>query len=81
MRFFIGCTGSGRVIPLDQPAFDSLTKWAGRLVESRAEDYVFPACEAAGIEREHPDLERIDPSSLHYSQKVNAEEFVRDSEM
>lgn len=54
--------GSGRVIPLNQPAFDSLTKWAGRLVESNSEDYVFPACEAAGIEREHPDLNRIDPS-------------------
>jgi integrase len=54
--------GSGRVIPLNQPAFDSLTKWAGRLVESNAEDYVFPGCEAAGIERKHPDLERIDPS-------------------
>jgi integrase len=33
-----------------------------RLVESNADDYVFPACEAAGIEREHPDRERIDPS-------------------
>ncbi len=54
--------GSGRVIPLNQPAFDALVKWAGRLVESKAEDYVFPACEAAGIEREHPDRERIDPS-------------------
>jgi integrase len=54
--------GSGRVIPLNQPAFDSLAKWAGRLVESNADDYVFPACEAAGIEREHPDRERIDPS-------------------
>jgi integrase len=54
--------GSGRVIPLNQPAFDSLVKWAGSLVESRAEDYVFPSCEAAGIERKHPDRERIDPS-------------------
>ena len=54
--------GTGRVIPLNQPAFDPLVKWAGRLVESNAEDYVFPACEAAGIEREHPDRERIDPS-------------------
>jgi integrase len=54
--------GSGRVIPLNQPAFDALVKWAGRLVESHSEDYVFPACEAAGIEREHPDKERIDPS-------------------
>jgi integrase len=54
--------GSGRVIPLNQPAFDALVKWAGRLVESKTEDYVFPACEAAGIERKHPDRERIDPS-------------------
>lgn len=54
--------GSGRVIPLNQPAFEALAKWAGRLVESRGEDYVFPACEAAGIERKHPDRERIDPS-------------------
>ena len=30
--------GSGRVIPLNQPAFDGLVKWAGRLVESKAED-------------------------------------------
>jgi integrase len=54
--------GTGRVIPLNQPAFDALAKWAGRLVESSADDYAFPACEAAGIEREHPDRERIDPS-------------------
>jgi integrase len=55
-------SGSGRVIPLNQPAFESLVKWACRLVESNADDCVFPACEAAGIEREHPDRERIDPS-------------------
>ena len=52
--------GSGRVIPLNKPAFDALVKWAGYLVESNAEDYLFPACEAAGIERKHPDRERID---------------------
>ena len=40
----------------------SRIKWAGRLVESNADDYVFPTREAAGIEREHPDRERIDPS-------------------
>ena len=45
---------------LVSPAFEDLAKWAGRLVESHAEDYVFPAREAAGIEREHPDKERID---------------------
>jgi integrase len=54
--------GTGRLIPLNQPAFDALAKWAGRLVESQAQDYVFPACEAAGIEREHPDKDRINPS-------------------
>jgi integrase len=54
--------GTGRVIPLNQPAFDALVKWAGRLIESSAGDYVFPACEAAGIERKHPDRERIDPT-------------------
>ena len=54
--------GSGRVILLNQPAFDALAKWAGRLVEANADDYAFPACEAAGIEREHPGRERIDPS-------------------
>jgi integrase len=54
--------GTGRLIPLNQPAFDALAKWAGRLVEAKPDDYVFPACEAAGIEREHPDKERIDPS-------------------
>jgi len=53
---------SGRVIPLNQPAFDALIKWAGRLVESDAEDYVFPACENACIEREHPYKVKIDAS-------------------
>jgi hypothetical protein len=54
--------GSERLIALNQPAFDALVKWAGRLVESNAADDVFPACEGAGIERKHPDRERIDPS-------------------
>jgi integrase len=54
--------GSGRLIPLNPPTFTALVKWAGRFPESKAGDYVFPACEAAGIERERPDAERIDPS-------------------
>ena len=54
--------GTGRLIPLNQPAFEALALWAGRLVESKPEDYVFPSCEAAGIEREHPDKDRVDPS-------------------
>ena len=53
---------SGRLIPLNPPAFDALVRWAGRLVESDSTDYVFPACEAAGIERKHLDKKRIDAS-------------------
>lgn len=54
--------GTGRLIPLNHSAFEALAKWAGRLIESKAEDYVFPAREAAGIERAHPDKDRIDSS-------------------
>jgi hypothetical protein len=50
--------GSGRVIPLNSIAYAA----ASRFPEAKSDDYVFPSCEAAGIEREHPDRERIDPS-------------------
>jgi integrase len=53
---------SGRLVPLNPLAFASLLKWAGRFPESKPEHYVFPSCEAAGIERENPDMERVDPS-------------------
>jgi integrase len=53
---------SGRGVPLNQPAFAALLRWAGRFPKSEPGHYVFPACEAAGIEREHPDKDRIDPS-------------------
>jgi len=53
---------SGRAVPLNQPAFTALLKWASRFPKSEPGHYLFPACEAAGIEREHPDTERIDPS-------------------
>jgi hypothetical protein len=49
----------GRVIPLNFVAYPAMVRWASRFLEAKSEDYVFPACEAAGIEREHPDLERI----------------------
>jgi integrase len=52
--------GTGREIPLNPPAYAALIKWAGRFPESKRESYVFPACEAAGIERAHPTSERID---------------------
>ncbi len=54
--------GTGREIPLNPPAYAALIKWAGRFPESKAEDYLFPACEAAGIERARPTSERIDAS-------------------
>jgi integrase len=54
--------GSGRLIPLNSVAYAALVRWASRFPKAKPEDYIFPACEAAGIEREHPDVERIDPS-------------------
>jgi integrase len=54
--------GGGRVIPLNSPVFEALVRWAGHLVESKADDYIFPACEVAGIERKNPNTDRIDPS-------------------
>jgi len=54
--------GSGRTIPLNSVAYTALVRWASRFPEAKPEDYVFPSCEAAGIEREHPDAKRIDPN-------------------
>lgn len=54
--------GSGRVIPLNSLAYGALVRWAGRFASAKPQDYIFPACEAAGIEREHPDMARIDTS-------------------
>jgi len=54
--------GSGRTIPLNSVAYGALVCWASRFPEAKPENFVFPSCEAAGIEREHPDTERIDPS-------------------
>jgi len=54
--------GSGRVIPLNSIAYAALVRWASRFPQGKPEDYVFPSCEAAGIEREHPGPERIDPT-------------------
>jgi len=54
--------GTGREIPLNAPAYAVLIRWAGRFRTSKPEDYLFPACEAAGIERKRPDSDRIDTS-------------------
>ncbi|HEX5413548.1 MAG TPA: site-specific integrase, partial [Terriglobia bacterium] len=54
--------GTGRVIPLNPPALAAIVKWAGRFPESKAEDYVFPACENARIDTGKPDVSKIDSS-------------------
>jgi integrase len=54
--------GSNRLIPLNSLAYASLVRWSSRFAAAKPEDYIFPACEAAGIEREHPDMRRIDRS-------------------
>jgi hypothetical protein len=54
--------GSGRTIPLNSVAYAAVVRWASRIPKAKPDYFVFPSCEAAGIEREHPDTERIDPS-------------------
>jgi integrase len=54
--------GSGRPIPLNALAYAALVKWAGRFPESKPEHYVFPACEDARIDTQHPGQSKIDPS-------------------
>jgi integrase len=54
--------GSGRLIPLNALAYAALVKWAGRFPKSKPEDYVFPACEDARIDTQHPGQSNIDPS-------------------
>ncbi len=53
--------GSGRPIPLNALAYAALVKWAGRFPESKPEHYVFPACEDARIDTQHPGQSKIDP--------------------
>ena len=54
--------GSGRPIPLNVLAYAALVKWAGRFPESTPEHYVFPACENARIDAQHPGQSKIDAS-------------------
>lgn len=42
--------GTGRLIPLNTPAFDALVKWAGRSPQTVADHYVFPWCENRQID-------------------------------
>jgi integrase len=51
---------SGRVVPLNQPAYSALVEWMRRFPEGKPEDYIFPACESACVERGHPATGRID---------------------
>jgi integrase len=55
-------SGSGRLIPLNAPAYAALVKWVGRFADSQPEHYVFPACENVRFEARHPDLAKIDPT-------------------
>jgi len=54
--------GSGRLIPLNAPAYTALVKWTGRFPKAKGEDYVFPTCEDARIHTENPAASKIDPS-------------------
>ncbi len=69
--------GSGSVIPLNQPSrMDSLA--VGPVAwRAKPHDHIFPACEAAGIEREHPD--RGERSTLPGPSSPGAQRGVRPS--
>ena len=54
--------GSGRMIPLNGPAYAALVRWAGRFPEAKPADYVFPACENVRIDCPRFNAARIDPS-------------------
>jgi integrase len=54
--------GGGRLIPLNSVAYAALVRWAGRFLQSKPEDYVFPACEDARIDTAKPAASRIDLS-------------------
>jgi integrase len=46
--------GSGRPVPLTQPAWAALDFWASRFPNRRPEHFVFPACENGQIDPERP---------------------------
>jgi integrase len=52
--------GSGRVIPLNALAYAALVQWAKRFPETRAEEYVFPACENARLDCPRPNANKVD---------------------
>lgn len=54
--------GSGRVIPLNSVAYGALVRWAGRFPIAQPEHCVFPSCENARIDTNHPNVGSIDTS-------------------
>ena len=46
--------GTGRLIPLNSPAWDVLVKWTGRFPNAQPDHFVFPGCENREIDPTHP---------------------------
>lgn len=46
--------GSGRPIPLTEPAWAALDMWASRFPNRKPDDFVFPACETGHIDTTRP---------------------------
>jgi len=46
--------GSGRLITLNLPAFETLVRWAGRFPSVKPGDYVFPWCENRQVDLSRP---------------------------
>jgi integrase len=47
-------SGSGRPVPLTDPAWAALDMWASRFSNRKSDDFVFPACETGHIDSARP---------------------------
>lgn len=73
--------GSGRLIPLNAPAYAILVKWASQFCEVKPEDYVFPACENARFDCPKPDISKIDSSHPVKSWRTAWRRALKDADL
>jgi integrase len=72
---------SGRVVPLNTPAFNSLVRWAARFPEAKPDEYLFPACESARLDCKHPNTANIDPSRPIKSWRTAWRQTLKDTKL
>jgi integrase len=72
---------SGRDVPLNIPAFNSLVRWAARFPEAKPSEYLFPACENARLDCKHPNTANIDPSRPIKSWRTAWRQTLKDTKL